>query len=88
MYSHMLTGYIGGTVLSRLLDHPKAKAFKITVLVRSPEKAEKLKAFGVEPIIGSYADLDKLEVASSKADIVIAAVSLRNRHIVRVPIFT
>ena len=35
----MLTGYIGGSVLSRLLEHPSASTFDITVLVRSEEKA-------------------------------------------------
>lgn len=75
----MLIGYIGGTVLSRLINYPKDKSFKITALVRSSEKADKLKSkFGVEPIIGSYAELDKLEDASSKAEIVIAAVSRLN----------
>ncbi|KIM87550.1 hypothetical protein PILCRDRAFT_95788 [Piloderma croceum F 1598] len=38
------TGYIGGTVLSRLLTHPSAPTFKITALVRSPEKAAKLQS--------------------------------------------
>jgi len=66
----MWLGYLGGSVLQRLLDHGDADKFKITVLVRSPEKAAKLKPFGVEPVIASLSDLDIVERESSKADVV------------------
>jgi hypothetical protein len=69
-------GYIGGSVLSRLLKHPNAASFNITALVRSPEKAEKLKTLGVHPVVGSYSDLALVEKLTAKADVVIATVSI------------
>ncbi len=42
------TGYIGGTIARRLLDD----GHKLRGLVRDEEKARKLAAFGVEPVIG------------------------------------
>ncbi|KAL1744558.1 hypothetical protein HDZ31DRAFT_64001 [Schizophyllum fasciatum] len=67
-----VTGYIGGTVLARLLEHPRASSFRITALLRDATKAEKLKGFGVETIVGSLDDVDTIEKAASEADIVIA----------------
>ena len=69
-----LKGYIGGTVLLRFLNHPDASSFNITVLVRSPEKAEKLKAFGVNPVVGSHSDTPLVEGLTAQADVVIAVV--------------
>jgi len=66
------TGYIGGSVLLRFLKHPDASSFNITVLVRSPEKAEKLKAFGVNPVVGSHSDIPLVEELAAQADVVIA----------------
>ncbi|EPQ52467.1 NAD P-binding protein [Gloeophyllum trabeum ATCC 11539] len=66
------TGYLGGTVLQRLLSHPERASFSISVLVRNTEKAKLLETFGVETIIGSLSDLDKLEKAASSADVVFA----------------
>ena len=54
-------GYIGGSVLLRFLKHPEASSFNITVLVRSPEKAEKLKAIGVFPVLGFHPDTPLVE---------------------------
>jgi len=71
MHSECATGYIGGTVLQKLLEHVDRDSFKITALIRDEEKATKLKTFGVNPIIGSLDDLDKLERSSSDADVVI-----------------
>jgi hypothetical protein len=61
-------------VLLRFLKHPDASSFNITVLVRSPEKAEKLKAFGVNPVVGSHSDTPLVEELTAQADVVIAAV--------------
>ena len=69
-------GYIGGSVLSRLLKHPNAATFNITALVRSPEKAEKLKILGVNPVVGSHSDLALVEKLTAKADVVIATVGI------------
>ncbi|KAJ6554640.1 hypothetical protein B0H19DRAFT_1210906 [Mycena capillaripes] len=65
------TGYIGGTVLGRLLHHPRAHEFRVSALVRDPIKAEKLKAFGVTPVLGDLnLDLDLLETLGKDADVV------------------
>ncbi|KAF7424397.1 hypothetical protein PC9H_009704 [Pleurotus ostreatus] len=66
------TGYIGGAVLTKLLEHPKANDFHITALVRSTEKAEKLKSVGVTPVIGSLDDTDLVHKLSLDSDIVIS----------------
>ncbi|KIY44024.1 NAD(P)-binding protein [Fistulina hepatica ATCC 64428] len=66
------TGYIGGTILTRLLQRSDAKTFHISVLVRDAAKAEKLKSFGVDPVVGSLSDLDIIEAQAALADIVIA----------------
>ncbi|KZT03270.1 NAD(P)-binding protein [Laetiporus sulphureus 93-53] len=63
-------GYISGTVLAHLLRHPDVGTFDITALVRSPEKARKLEAFGVRSVVGSLDDFDKLEALSEQADVV------------------
>jgi hypothetical protein len=65
-------GYIGGAVLLRLLNHPNASSFKITALVRSREKADKLKALGVEAVVGSLSDVVLLEALAAEAHVVIA----------------
>jgi len=70
------TGYIGGTILDRLLSHPSASSGSFFALVRSEEKAKKLKEAGITPILGSLSDLDIIEKAASEADVVIAMVSL------------
>ena len=61
-------------MLLHFLKHPDASSFNITVLVRSPEKAEKLKAFGVNPVVGSLSDTSLVEELSAQADVVIATV--------------
>ncbi|KAA1475299.1 NAD(P)-binding protein [Dentipellis sp. KUC8613] len=66
-----VTGYIGGTVLQLLLEHPKRDTFEITAYVRNAEKAKKLEAFGVRTVLGDLDDVDKLEVAASKANVII-----------------
>lgn len=70
-----LEGYIGGSILARLLVHPDASTFHIVALVRSPEKAEKFKAFGVTPVVGSLEDLDLLEEQASKSNVIFSCVS-------------
>lgn len=69
------TGYIGGTILQRLLDHEDRATFDITVLVRDYLKAEKLHQFGITPVIGSLQDTEKLAQLASQADIVIHAAN-------------
>ncbi|KAK2464545.1 hypothetical protein APHAL10511_003403 [Amanita phalloides] len=66
------TGYIGSSAVSAFLDHPKRDTFEITALVRSAEKGEKLKQFGINPIIGSHLDGPLFEKLASETDVLIA----------------
>ncbi|KAK7053090.1 hypothetical protein VNI00_004411 [Paramarasmius palmivorus] len=66
-----LIGYIGGSVLSNLLKRPDRGSFDFRAVIRSAERAEKIKAFGVTPIVGSHSDRELMFKAASEADIVI-----------------
>ncbi|KAG1882313.1 hypothetical protein F4604DRAFT_1743472 [Suillus subluteus] len=66
------TGYIGGSVLSALLSHPRATSFQITVLIRSPEKVELFNSVGVVAVVGSNQDLEKLTEHARDSDVVLA----------------
>ncbi len=61
-------------MLTKLLEHPNANDFNVTALVRSTEKAEKLKSVGVTPVIGSLDDTDLVYKLSSDSDVVISMV--------------
>ncbi|KAH9047393.1 hypothetical protein EDB84DRAFT_1461671 [Lactarius hengduanensis] len=65
------TGYIGGSVLQRLLDHPKSDTFEITALVRSVDKAKLLNTLGVNTVVASLSDLDKLTELAAASDVII-----------------
>ncbi|KAF8869511.1 hypothetical protein CPB84DRAFT_1856230 [Gymnopilus junonius] len=69
-----VTGFIGGSVLGRFLDHKDASQFGITALVRSPAKAEKLKSIGVNAVVGSLDDIALTENLASDADVVVSMV--------------
>ncbi|KAF7790005.1 hypothetical protein EIP86_000953 [Pleurotus ostreatoroseus] len=65
------TGYVGGTVLYRLLNHPDAKTFEITTIVREEAKAKKLEPYGVKTVIGSFkSDLALLTQEVEKVHVV------------------
>jgi nucleoside-diphosphate-sugar epimerase len=68
------TGYIGGAVLTKLLKHPEASSFKITAIVRSSDKASLLEKHGVQPLIGSHDDPDKVIPAAAEADVIFTTV--------------
>lgn len=72
------TGYIGGTVLTRLLSLAKAGTFHITVLVRSASKASIFNntKYNLDAVIGSYEDLSLLRKLAGQADYVFACVRL------------
>ncbi|EJD06860.1 NAD-binding protein [Fomitiporia mediterranea MF3/22] len=71
------TGYIGGSVLWRLLNHKDAKNFHFKVLVRDPAKAKLLQEkFGVEAVVGSHSDADKVETLAHEADCVITTADV------------
>ncbi|KAH9903077.1 NAD-P-binding protein [Cubamyces lactineus] len=66
------TGYIGGSILKRLISHPNHKNFEITALVRSADKAKALETqFGVKTVLGSLEELDKLAALAEDAHITI-----------------
>ncbi|KAH9052953.1 hypothetical protein EDB83DRAFT_2619944 [Lactarius deliciosus] len=65
------TGYIGGSVLQRLLDHPKSDTFEITALVRNADKATLLNTVGVNTAVASLSDLDKVTELAAASDIII-----------------
>ncbi|KAH6603780.1 nad dependent epimerase dehydratase family [Trichoderma cornu-damae] len=72
------TGYIGGSVLTQLLNstHPDIKNFSYTVLVRKPEHVEYYKSLGITPIL--FENLDQAELLKKAAagnDIVINTAS-------------
>ncbi|KAI6104126.1 hypothetical protein F5141DRAFT_1216679 [Pisolithus sp. B1] len=74
------TGYLGGSVLSRLIEHPTYEHTEIWVLIR-PSKEGKIPAFrslGVKTVLGTYDDLDLLEDQAAHADIVFACADADN----------
>ncbi|KAG8213376.1 hypothetical protein J3R82DRAFT_11870 [Butyriboletus roseoflavus] len=72
------TGYIGGSVLSALLRHPRLDEFNITALVRSEIQASRFQAGNVTPVVGSYDDSTLLRSLASQADVVIACADADN----------
>ena len=67
----MDAGYVGGAVLSRLIEHSKAVSFELTTLVRSAEKAKILQdKFGVKAVVGTFQDLDKISDLAKNAHVV------------------
>ncbi|EIW84048.1 NAD(P)-binding protein [Coniophora puteana RWD-64-598 SS2] len=71
------TGYIGASVLQKLLRHPLASESELTVLVRSEDKAQKLEQLvrttslgDIKVLRGSNGEHDKLEAQASKSDVV------------------
>lgn len=69
------TGYIGGTVARRLLD----EGHKIRGLVRDADKAKRLAALGVEPVMGNLDDAAVLTAEAKRADGVINTASSDHR---------
>ena len=65
------SGYIGGSVAAHLV----AAGHQVTGLVRSQEKADAVRARGIEPLSGTLDDADVLAQAAHAADIVINAAS-------------
>jgi putative NADH-flavin reductase len=67
-------GFIGGTILANILSRSDSSQFAITAVVRSEEKAQKLKSTGVNAILGELDSVALLEEEASKSDIIISAV--------------
>lgn len=71
-----MIGYIGGTVFSRLQIQPDHSLYEITALLRSAEKAEKLKKLGYTAVVGSHDDETLVQSLASQSDIVISTVGI------------
>ena len=69
-----ISGYIGGSVISKLLENPRFPELEITVVVRSAEKAEKLKKLGLNVVVGSHSDAALMGSLSEQTDVVLAMV--------------
>jgi nucleoside-diphosphate-sugar epimerase len=66
------TGYIGGSVLNALLQHPNASNFNITALIRGDdERVKKIASLNVTPLVGSNESFEILEKAASESHVVI-----------------
>ena len=65
------SGYIGGSVAAHLI----AAGHQVTGLVRSPEKADAVRARGIQPLLGTLDDGKILAQAAQAADIVVNAAS-------------
>jgi nucleoside-diphosphate-sugar epimerase len=65
------SGYIGGSVAA----HLAAAGHRVTGLVRSAEKADAIRAFGIEPVMGMLDNAQILASAARAADVVINAAS-------------
>jgi len=61
------SGYIGGSVAA----HLAASGHQVTGLVRSAEKADAVRARGIEPVLGTLDDAEILAQAARAADIVV-----------------
>ncbi|KAJ6452317.1 hypothetical protein C8R47DRAFT_1169286 [Mycena vitilis] len=73
------TGYIGGPILSRFLEKQEPNV-KLTALLRSGYKAEKLRALNVrlDIAIGSHNDAPLVEKLAADADVVFSTADCDN----------
>jgi nucleoside-diphosphate-sugar epimerase len=65
------SGYIGGSVAAHLV----AAGHQVTGLVRSAGKAEAVRARGIQPLLGTLDDAERLAQAAQAADVVVNAAS-------------
>ena len=65
------SGYIGGSVAAYLI----AAGHQVTGLVRSQDKADAVRARGIEPVMGALDDAEILAQAARAADAVVNAAS-------------
>jgi nucleoside-diphosphate-sugar epimerase len=69
------TGYIGGTVAVRLI----AAGHQVAGLVRSGAQEPRVRALGIEPVIGSLDDVRLLQEETARADVVINTANVDHR---------
>src|SRR5882724_4914144 len=65
------SGYIGGSVAAHLV----AAGHQVTGLVRSQEKADSVRALGIQPLLGTLDDGERQARAAQAADVVVNAAS-------------
>lgn len=70
-----VTGYIGGTVVAKLL----AAGHRVRGLVRDGARAAQLAASGIEPVVGTLDDAALLAAEAKRADAVINAADMNHR---------
>ena len=68
-------GYIGGSALAHLIQHPKRAEHEITIHLRSAEKAKVFEKLGFKTVLGSLDDVVDLEKFAAESDIVFQTVS-------------
>lgn len=73
-----VTGYIGGSVAQALV----AQGHRVSGLVRPGDKEAAVRARGIEPVIGSFDDVDVLTAAARDADAVIHTASADHAGVV------
>ena len=69
------SGYIGGSVAA----HLATAGHEVTGLVRSADKADAVRALGIEPVMGTLDDAQTLARAAEAADVVVNAASADHR---------
>ena len=69
------SGYIGGSVAAGLISG----GHEVLGLVRSEERANQVRALGIEPVMGDLDNPDVLAGAAEKADAVISAANAEHR---------
>lgn len=65
------SGYIGGSLAVALA----AAGHEVSGLVRSEEKAERVRSLGIAPVLGTLDDLDIVQAAASRADAIVHAAN-------------
>jgi len=68
-------GYIGGSVAARFIK----EGYQVRGLVRTPEQAERVKAIGITPVVGTLDDRELLIREAQAADAVVNAASSDHR---------
>ena len=81
------TGYLGGSILTQLLEHLEGKIpsqYEITCLVRTREKGTKVNGvLGIHPLVGDMDSRELLAEQAANSDIVIAAADADNLDAVK-----
>ncbi|KAF8962780.1 NAD-P-binding protein [Flammula alnicola] len=77
------TGYIGGSVLARLLSHPLSDTFRFTILVRKAENVSQFRSMGIRAVLGSNSDLGLLRELAADADLVVACADVDDEDAAR-----